>query len=134
MSLHELLLNERYWGINFFSVTGLFITIGIGLSCICRLNAMRSKPWRISLEAIMYLVFAAWAMEAFTDLLFLSMYSGYDVAIGGGILLHLHSTYKVWEGDDCVCDILNFWRLEKKARLKEIRAGRKFGRRKIDHH
>lgn len=134
MSFHEVLLSQRYYGLNVFSVIGLFLTLGIGGSCICRINAMKPKRWIMSLESLMYLIFAAWAMETFMDLVFLEMFSGYDVAIGTGIMLHLHSTYKQWEGDDCVCDVLNFWRLEKKKRLKEIKEGVKHGRRKIDEH
>jgi hypothetical protein len=134
MSLHETLLNERFWGINVFSAFGLLVTLGIMMSCICRINAMRPRPWRITLEACMYLLFAAWAMEAFMDLVFLQMFSGYDIAIGAGIMLHLHSTYKHWEGDDCVCDVLNFWRLERRQRIADIHNGIKHGRRKADKH
>lgn len=134
MSFHEALLSQRFWGFNVFSVFGLFVTLAVAGSCICRINAMKPKRWIMSLESLMYLIFAAWAMEAFMDLIFLQMFSGYDVAIGAGIMLHLHSTYKHWEGDDCVCDALNFWRLEKKKRLKEIEAGVKHGRRKVDEH
>lgn len=134
MSFHEALLNQRYWGINVFSIAGMVITIGILLSCICRLNAMHPKRWRITFEQVMYLMFAAWAMEALSDLIFYTMFSGYDIAIGLGIMLHLHSTYKSWEGDDCVCDWLNFWRLEKKKRINEIRNGINHGRRKQDQH
>lgn len=134
MSFHEVLLNQRFWGLNVFSVFGLFVTLAIAGSCICRLNAMKPKRWIISLEALMYLIFAAWAMEAFIDLVLLQMFSGYDIAISIGILLHLYSTYAQWEGDDCVCDALNFWRLEKKRRIKEIQEGVKHGRRKTDQH
>lgn len=110
MSFHELLLDQRYWGLSVFSVFGMLVTIGIGLSCICRLNSIRPTRWRITSEQALYLMFAFWAMEAFTDLLFLLMFSGYDIAIGIGILLYLHSTAQDWEGDDCVSYALHLWR------------------------
>lgn len=119
MSFHEVLLDQRFWGINVFSILGLFITLGVALSCVCRINAIRPNPWwRFSTEAIMYMVFAGWAMESFIDLVFIQMYSGYDIALGGGIMLHLYSTYAEWEGDDCVCDFLNFWRLRKRMQQR----------------
>lgn len=111
MSFHELLLNQRYYGINVWSVAGLFITLGIMTSCICRINARRPRKWwRITLESLLYVLFGAWAMESFMDLLFLQMFSGYDIAIGCVVMLHLCTTYAQWEGEDCVCDWLNFWR------------------------
>jgi hypothetical protein len=95
---------------------------------------MRPRRWRITLEQWMYLMFGAWAFEALMDLVFLQMFSGYDIAIGAGIMLHLHSTYKAWEGEDCVCDWLNFWRLERRKRVREIRSGVKHGKRRTDFH
>lgn len=134
MSFHELMLEHRYYGLHFFTVLGFFVTTGIWLSCVCRINASRPRLMHISLEQMKYLLYAAWAMEAFSDLLFLRMFSGYDVAIGIGVLLDLSSSYKHWQGDDCICDALNFWRLERAERLAEIRKGHNYGRRSSDRH
>lgn len=123
MSFHESFLNETFYGAHVWNVLGLFVTIGISLSCICRLNAMKPRAF-LSSEQALYMLFAFWAMEAFTDLLFLQLFSGHDIAIGVGIILYLHSTYKDWEGADCVSDFLNLWRKEHRERLKELRCGR----------
>lgn len=127
MSFHESFLNETFYGVGVFYTLGLVVTIGIALSCICRLNAMRPRVL-ITSEQALYLMFAFWAMEAFTDLLFLQMFSGHDIAIGIGILLYLHSTYKDWQGEDCVSDFLNLWRREHRERLHQLRHGIPFGR------
>lgn len=133
MSFHEAFLNETFFGIGVLSALGMVVTIGIALSCICRLNAMQPRLF-ITSEQALYLLIAFWAMEAFTDILFLQMFSGHDLAIGGGVMLYLHSTYKDWAGEDCVSDTLNLWRRDHRMRMEEIRHGHKYGRRASDQH
>lgn len=131
MSLHEIFLHQAYFGASLWSALGLFVTIGIAFSSICRLNA--TKPGRfITSEQMLYLGFAFWAVEAFTDLLFLQVFYGHDLAFGGMILLYLHSTYKEWAGDDCISDLLNMWRKDHRRRIHEVKSKTNFGRRATD--
>jgi len=133
MSLHEALLNQTYYGFDIFVVFGFFITTGISMSVICRVNAMKPpKPWRITSEQILYICFGYWAMECWVDLVVYNFFSGYDLIIGAGVMLYLHSTYKDWIGDDCVSDSLNWWRKEYKERKKQMKSGVHYGRRSTD--
>lgn len=131
MSFHEEFLNRTFYGVGVWSSMGLFVTVGIALSCICRLNSMKPTTF-ISSEQALYMGFAFWAMEAFTDLLFLQLFSGHDLVFGFAILLYLHSTYAEWAGDDCVSDLFNRWRPEHKQRVAEVQHRIKYGRRATD--
>lgn len=127
MSFHEAFLNETFYGINVLSALGLVVTVGIALSCICRLNAMHPSRF-VTSEQALYLLAAFWAMEAFTDLLFLQLFSGHDIVLGIVAILYLHSTHREWAGEDCISDLLNLWRPEHRRRLHEMRHGIPFGR------
>lgn len=131
-SIHSYFLSRQFDGVNVFSVSGVFVSCGIMLSCVCRINSTRPRHWRISMNQMLYVMFAAWAMETLTTLLLLETFTGYDMAFGIIIMLHLGSTYKDWAGHDCVCDMLNYWREEHRARIKAVREGRQFSRRKTD--
>lgn len=120
MTVHSYLLSRQFDGVNFFSVFGVFITLGIMLSCICRINSTRPRHWHISVAQLLYMMFAAWAMETMTTLLLLETFTGYDAAFGFVIMLHLSATYKDWAGHDCVCDALNYWRAAHRKRIHRV--------------
>lgn len=111
MSMHEMLLSQRFYGFGVMWFLGMGVTLCVVASCICRITAMQPREWwRIPFELVIYLAFGAWAVEAFMDLVFIRMYAGHDVAIGGIALLHLQTTHRNWLGDDCVWDTVIKWR------------------------
>jgi hypothetical protein len=122
-SLHEIFLRQTFYGLNVFCVLGLFVTMGIVASCICRLAASPPSILLTTGQALhLYLLF--WSLESFVDLLFFQYFAGHDIAFGVLSILYLHSTRRHWKGTDCVIDFI----VRCRQRLRELRHGIPFGR------
>lgn len=131
-SLHEIFLRQTFYGANPFVLMGLFVTLAIQASCICRLDASRPSAF-ITTGQLLHLYLFFWALESFVDLLFFQYFAGHDIAFGVISMLYLHSTREQWRGRDCVIDFLHRWDKTYRQRAEEIRRGVKFGRRASDH-
>lgn len=108
MNFVELFLAAVAFVTTVTNMLGIIVCAGIAVSCICRLDAARVSPGRLTLTQVMYLAFAVWAVGTLLDIL-----SGFSVgwpgaAVGLGIMLHLHLTYKQWAGADPVGDAIHW--------------------------
>lgn len=87
----------------------LLVCAFVALSCVCRINAARVTPWRISLTQAMYIGFGFWAMSTVVEVLTgLESASLCHLGAGMAIMLHLYLTYPQWRGEDLVGDLAHW--------------------------
>lgn len=81
----------------FFNLLGVGVCLIIMFACVCRLNVLEPRRWRLSLEQVMLLAYVAWAAGTMFDLLRGELIGFHGAAAGLGIMIYLLVSFRQWE-------------------------------------